>query len=378
VTWPSVSRRRFTGALGAAVGSTVVGLPLPRAAAASLSRGEPSDLVQLNSNENPYGPSDAALAALTRAQAVASRYPDASEDELVLAVARRHEVAPERIVLGCGSSDVLRMADSAFLGPGRTVVAAEPTFEAVLGYARVTKAEAVKVPLTAEFRHDLDAMARACDARTGLVYVCNPNNPTGTVVRGHELEAFLGRVPATAVVVVDEAYHHFVEDPGYRSATGMIGRFPNVVVARTFSKIYGLAGLRLGYAVASEANAKALRDNASWSNANAAVLAAGLASLQDEGLVPRQRELFIGARRRLCTELERDGRRYIPSEANFVMIDVGADVKPLIDAFRAKRILVGRRFPAMPNWLRVSIGKPDEMTAFLTALREIVPARAAA
>src|SRR5262249_37655502 len=149
-----------------------------------------------------------------------------------------HGVAPERIVLGCGSSEVLRLCDAAFLGAGRKLVVAEPTFEAGLQDAKGTKAEAVELPPDAAFPHDHQAMARACDASTGLVYICNPNNPTGTVVRGDALEAFLARVPASAVVLVDEAYHHFVEDPGYRSASGLLERFPNVVVARTFSKIY--------------------------------------------------------------------------------------------------------------------------------------------
>ena len=371
---PTLSRRRFTGALGAAVGAAVAGLPRP--GAASLARGEPADLVQLNSNENPYGPSPAALAAMTAAQAVACRYPDAAEEEVALAIARHHGVRPERVVLGCGSADVLRMAGVAFLGPGRTVLAAEPTFEAVLAYARVTRAEPVKVPLTADFRHDLDAMARACDARTGLVYVCNPNNPTGTIVRGEDLDAFLAQVPVTAVVLVDEAYHHFVEDPAYRSVVSTIASRPNVVVTRTFSKIYGMAGLRLGYAIASEANAKALSARAAWSNANAAVLAAALASLAQDGLVAAQRERMNATRRALCRELERDGRRYIRSEANFVMIETGADVKPLVAAFKARKILVGRRFAAMPTWLRVSIGRPEETSAFLAVLRELVPARA--
>ena len=133
-------------------------------------------------------------------------------------IARHHGVKPEQIVLGCGSSDVLRMADSAFLGPGKKVVAAEPTFEAVLLYARVTKADPVKVAQTADFRHDLPAMAAACDANTGLVYVCNPNNPTGTIVGATELEAFLAKVPSSTIVLVDEAYHHFVDSPKYRSA----------------------------------------------------------------------------------------------------------------------------------------------------------------
>jgi histidinol-phosphate aminotransferase len=376
MTQSSLSRRRFAGALGAALGGVVAGVRPARAAAASLSRGEPSDLVQLNSNENPYGPSEAALAAMTKAQSVASRYPDADEEEMVEALARAHGVSPGQVVLGCGSSEILHMADAAFLGPGRRVVAAEPTFEAVLAYARVLRAEALKVPLSPDFRHDLARMAARCDERTGLVYVCNPNNPTGTVVTGDELAGFLAKVPPSVPVLVDEAYHHFVEHASYRTAIGLVGRFPNLIVARTFSKIHGMAGMRLGYAVGSEAGAQALRDHASWSNANAAVLAAARVSLADEAHVGRQRELLNGTKRRLCAELQKDGRRYIPSEANFLMIDTGADVKPVIEAFRARKILVGRRFPSLPTWLRVTIGTPSEMAAFLSALRELVPGRA--
>jgi histidinol-phosphate aminotransferase len=270
------------------------------------------------------------------------------------------------------------MADAAFLGPGKRVVVAEPTFEAVLGYARVTQAEPVKVPLTADHRHDLAAMAKACDAHTGLVYVCNPNNPTGTIVTAEELDAFLQAVPREATVVVDEAYHHFVEDPRYRSAFAWLARNPNLVVVRTFSKIYGLAGMRLGYAVASVEKAEALRAHAIWSNGNAAVLDAALAGLAEPEHVESQRALLNGTRRWLCDELRKDGRRFIPSEANFVMIDVGGDVAPLVEAFRARGIRVGRRFPALPSFLRISIGTDAEMRAFLAGLRELAPARAAA
>jgi len=376
MTSPFVSRRSFALSLGAALGSAAARLSASTRGTADDATRAP--VVDLSSNENPYGPSPAALAAMTRAQAVASRYPDAAERETIEAIARHHGVDPKRIVLGCGSSEVLRLCDAAFLGPGRTVVAAEPTFEAVLHYAKVTKAEPVTVPLTADFRHDLPELARACDARTGLVYVCNPNNPTGTIVRGGELLDFLARVPPATAVVVDEAYHHFVEDPAYRSAVEVLDRFPNVVVARTFSKVYGMAGMRLGYAVTSAANAEALRGHASWSNANAAVLAAAQASLAEEGLVARQRERINGTRRWLAAELLRDGRRTIPSETNFLMVDAGGDVKPLIAAFAARGIKVGRRFAALPTWLRVTIGTPEETRAFLEALRAIVPARAAA
>jgi histidinol-phosphate aminotransferase len=368
-----ISRRLFASSLSYAVGAAIA------PATVRSSQGRPAQpVIDLSSNENPYGPSPTALEAMTRTQSVASRYPDAAERRLVEAIAAHHATTPDRVVLGCGSSEVLRLCDAAFLGPGRTVVAAHPTFEAVLHYAKVTRAEAVTVPLTADFRHDLSAMARACDSRTGLVYVCNPNNPTGTIVRGDALSSFLERVPRTAVAVVDEAYHHFVEDPGYGSAASLLERFPNLIVTRTFSKIYGMAGMRLGYALASAANAAALRAQAAWSNVNVAVAEAAIASLSDAELPARQRALLNGTRLALCRALEKQGRRYIPSEANFLMIDVGADVQPLIAAFEARGIKVGRRFAALPRWLRVTIGRPEETEAFFRALGELLKLQAAA
>ena len=378
----SLSRRQFTTALGAGLGATLVEGPFGarRAEAGRPSTrpgNTPPDAVLLNSNENPYGPAASALDAITKSESVAARYPDAAEERLTQAIARLHRVTADRVVLGCGSGEVLQMADMAFLGPGKKVVVAEPTFEAVLGYARVTKAEPVKVPLTADFRHDLPRMAAACDAGTGLVYVCNPNNPTGTIVAKDELAFFLERVPRTVSILVDEAYHHFVDDPRYASAFEWMGKAPNLIVVRTFSKVYGMAGMRLGYAVASKENAAALRAHAAWSNANAAVLAAALASLAEPEHVTRQRALNRDMREWLGRALEHDGRRYIPSHTNFLMLDVGGDVQPAIDAFRDRKILVGRKFPSLPNWLRVSMGTLPEMEAFVDALRVVVPARAA-
>jgi histidinol-phosphate aminotransferase len=208
--------------------------------------------------------------------------------------------------------------------------------------------------------------------------VCNPNNPTGTIVSAQEFDAFLKAVPRDAVVLTDEAYHHFVEDPAYRSAFAWLADYPNLVVVRTFSKIYGLAGMRLGYAVAARERAEALRGQAIWSNGNAAVLDAALACLGEPEHGERQRALLNGTKRWLCDELRRDGRRFIPSEANFVMIEVGDDVGPLIEAFRGRGIRVGRRFPALPTHLRISIGTDPEMRSFLAGLRELVPVRAAA
>ncbi len=366
-----ITRRGLAGGIGAALGAAWIG---PAAAASRADAPEPKGPIRLSANENPYGPSPAAREAIARSAAIGHRYPDALADQVRDAIASKHRVSRDSVVLGCGSSQILQMADAAFLGPGRKVVAAEPTFEAVLAYAAALHGEPVKVPETAAFRHDLDRMADACDAATGLVYVCNPNNPTGTVVGADALALFLGRVPKTVLVLVDEAYHDFVEDPGYRTALELLPRFPNVVVARTFSKIYGLAGMRLGYAVGAPETIRRLGEFASWDNVNAAALSAALASLRDSDLVPGRRRVMNGTRRWLCAELDREGRRYIPSEANFLMIDVGGDVGAVIAAFRDRGIHVGRRFPSMATWMRVSVGTPEEMRAFASALREVVPA----
>ena len=374
----ALTRRSFAGTLGLAAGAALIEAPLARTLAAAARTPRPADALILNSNENPYGPSPKALEALGKAGLIANRYPDALEDEMCSAIAKHHRVAPDQVVLGCGSSEILQMADEAFAGPGRRVVAAEPTFEAVLLYAKALRAEAVKVPLTPDFRHDLSPMSAAAAEGVGLVYVCNPNNPTGTIVTGDDLSAFVASVPPGVTVLVDEAYHHFVEAPEYRTAVGLIGRHPNVVVARTFSKIHGMAGLRLGYAVGSAERIGAMTKFASFSNANAAVLAAALASLPDADHVARMRKALNDARRWLSGEMARQGRRTIPSEANFLMVDVGGDVAPVIGAFRSRSILVGRKFPSLPNWLRITVGKPDEMQAFAAALAEIVPAKAAA
>ena len=380
-----VSRRVFARAFGATLGASLVAPELARAgASAPASANAPpvkeaprtapaTGTVRLDSNENPYGPSPQALEAMRRSQSVAARYPDALETRLTEAIAALHGVAADQVLLGCGSGEILRMADLAFLGPGKEVVAAEPTFEAVLHHARVLRAEPTKVPLTADHRHDLPRMAAACGERTGLVYVCNPNNPTGTIVTEDEMQAFFERAPKTATLLVDEAYHHFVEDTRYKSASEWIGKVPNLLVVRTFSKIYGLAGMRLGYGIGSRETIAAMQPHQIWSNANAAVLEAALASLEDKGLLPRYRQAMNGTRRWLCAELEKDGRSFIPSEANFVMIDVGGDVAPVIASLKGRGVLVGRKFPSLSNWLRVSIGTPEEMQRFMAGLRAVVP-----
>jgi histidinol-phosphate aminotransferase len=372
-----LSRRQFGRLVSTSVGAAMLAPKLTSSVVeARLPPGVPEDVIQLNSNENPYGPSAKALEAMTKSQRWASRYSGHLEQRVLETLAQQNGMDPACVLLGCGSGEILRIADMAFLAPGKNLVVAEPTFEAVLSYAKVTQAKPVLVPLTADFRHDLPRMAAACNAQTGLVYICNPNNPTGTIVTREELAAFFTRVPQSTIVVVDEAYYDFVEDPRCASASEWMKKLPNVVIVRTFSKVYGMAGMRLGYAVGAREVIAKMREHVLGNNSNAAVLEAALVSLSDEDLIPRQRKLNNDTRRWLCQELEKEGYRYIPSEGNFVMIELQGEVQPVVDAFRQRKILVGRQFPSMKNWLRVSIGKPEEVEAFLAGLRVIAPVTA--
>ncbi len=363
-----LSRRQFAVGLGAAIATAA----RPSFASPVLQRpARPAGAIRLDANENPYGPSPKAMAAITDSELVAMRYPDRGYEGLRTEIARLHKVNPEQIILGCGSTEILRIADMATLTPDGNVVAAEPTFEAVLRYARVTRAKPIKVPLTSDFRHDLPQMAAQCTSRTGLVYLCNPNNPTGTIVTRDELGRFFADVPKTTLILVDEAYYHFAEDPHYASATEWLDKIPNLVVARTFSKVYGLAGMRLGYAVGAKETIEAMAAYLISDSCNAAVLAAGLASLGDQDRVADCRMRILSTRSRVTAQLKAKGFRVLDSQANFFMVDTGGDVKLNIEEFKRRGILVGRRFPSMANWLRVTVGTDDEMSAFVSAFEEI-------
>ncbi len=375
-----LSRRDFSGSISKSLAAALV---LPRlatryASAASMPAvSSPVGPIRINFNENPYGPTPKARAAIEASPKIANRYPDAADAELKAVLAKKHNVTPENIVLGCGSSEILKATDAAFLTPELNLVAPRPTFEAVLEYAKIGSSTGITIPLTDEHRQDLPKMAAACTSKTGIVYLCNPNNPTGTIVTRDEMADFVQKISPTTLILVDEAYFEFVGDPRYSSATEFIAAHPNVVVARTFSKIYGMAGMRLGYGIGEKQTVARIATQLTQDSTNAAALAAALASLDDMENLALTKQKLTATRKWLCTELDKDHRSYIPSHGNFVMIDVGTDTQPVIDKFRERSILVGRRFPSMPNYLRATIGTQPEMESFLAALRQIVPAPAA-
>ena len=333
---------------------------------------DPPGPALLNSNENPHGLCPAAREVLPVAAEKANRYPDEFQEELTWRIAKEHGVATEQVVLGCGSTQILQMAAYAFVSRDGGLLQARPTFEALGFHVRANGFEPVGVPLDLDGRHDLTAMREAIDERTQLVYICNPANPSSTVVPWGELCFLVANLPEHVVVLVDEAYHHFVDDPGYQSCLQSVHDDRPVVIARTFSKIYGMAGLRCGYAVAPLELARKLRARRTGSNVNAIAGACAVASLDDETWVGLQRRLNADAMRTWTDELDRRGIPYWDSQTNFVMADLGRDINPIRRALRERDVWVGRLFPDLPTHLRVSVGTEAEMGRLVAAFGEVI------
>ena len=327
---------------------------------------------KLASNENPYGPPPSVLNAMTGALKYANRYgyPDGG---LVAAIAAHHGVPTDHVMLAAGSGEVLSVAALALLEGGRKVVGVDPTFMTVYQYAAGVKADAIRLPLLPDFRQDIPLMIRTTRQNwrdVGMVYLCNPNNPTGRIVTAAEVKTLLDGIPEDVPVLIDEAYHHFVGDPAYATSIPYVTAGRPVIVARTFSKIAALAGMRLGYAIARPEMLDRLRPH-SVGSINAIVKWGGVAALQDTESQARVKRVNNELRDRTASELTARGFAVIPSEGNFFMVHVKRPVVPVIEAFRAKGVLVGRPFPPMTQHLRVSIGTPEEMARFGVAFREI-------
>jgi histidinol-phosphate aminotransferase len=364
-----LSRRKFAqllsaGAAAALVRPAVSFAKQPEHISAS------GQVVRLSANENPYGPSQKALKAMTDSYPLACRYPDEHNNVLIDKLAKLNGVSHEQILLGDGSSEILKLCAETFTGKERgALVAADPTFEAILEQANANGAEVVKVPLTSTFAHDLPKMLSA--AKGGLIYVCNPNNPTASITPKDEVRDFVAKTPRETTILVDEAYFHFADRPDYESVIPQVKDHPNLIVARTFSKIYGMAGLRCGYGVAQKETIDRLRTYQMWDSVNIMALAAATASLDDLDQVPNGQRLNREARTFTIGELERVGYHTIPSQANFIMIECKRPVVPLIKAMKERGVRVGRLFPALPNHMRVTIGKKSEMKTFLDAFKQV-------
>jgi len=358
-----LTRRHFAHVLGA----TAVAAAMPRLTLAEPPK--PKGIARLNANENPYGPSPAALRAINDALPRANRYPDEAIEALVADIAKFHGLSSDSILSTDGSSEALKVAATAFAK--KRLVTADPTFEAIGFCAKSEGAEIIKVPLTSDHAHDLARMLDAAKGE-GLIYVCNPNNPTATITPKGAVRALLANAPASVTILVDEAYHHYAESPEYESVIPLVKSHPNLVVTRTFSKIYGMAGLRCGYAIAQPAAIARMQDHGQWDSVNVLAAEAARASLGDTVHVEKGRKRNREARQWLTNELSKLGYSMLPSDANFVMINLKREVRPVIEAMRQRGVHVGRPFPPMTQYLRLSIGTPEDMQRFMEAFRTVM------
>ncbi|HZS05496.1 MAG TPA: aminotransferase class I/II-fold pyridoxal phosphate-dependent enzyme [Blastocatellia bacterium] len=342
---------------------------------APLTPAEYDSMAKLANNENGWGPSDTVTKAMTDALKYSNRYryPDGG---IVDAIAAHHGVKPENVIIGAGSGEILKVVNDVFLLEHKRIVGVDPSYDSVFRYATNTKADAIKVPLLKDYRMDIPGIIRATKMNyrdVGFVYICNPNNPTGNIIPKHEIKLLLDSLPPDVVVLIDEAYHHFVTSPDYATSVPYVLEGRPVIVTRTFSKIAALAGMRLGYGLAPKELIERMRPFGGG-GLNAIVKYGGVAALKDTAYENKIRQMVIALRNGTTKGLAEWGYEVIPSEANFFMVNVGRDVTPVIEDFRKRKVLVGRKFPPMNNWLRVSVGTEPEMTRFMAAFKELFPA----
>ena len=365
-----MQRRMFFRA-GVAAGLATLTRPVPALAFAEspIRRAGP---LRLNSNENPLGLAPGARSAVLEGMAEANRYPFTAIGALREAIARRHGTTTGNVVIGNGSTEILRVAAAAFGGAEGLMITPDPTFEDITDYARPFGYRVARVPLTPTFAHDIPAMRDLAHRAAGpvVVYLCNPNNPTATLTDCAEIDAWIAEAPERVFFVVDEAYFDFVEDPRYWTFDQVAVRRPNVLAVRTFSKIFGMAGLRVGYGIAHAQTITRLTAHVTQSCPNHLAQVGAIASLQDAELVERGRASNTRARRILFDVLEALDLEYLPSHANFVMHRIPGDLQAYQRRMQERGAWVGRSFPPMLAYNRVSIGLPAEMEEFAGILRD--------
>ena len=325
-------------------------------------------IVKLASNENPLGMPESARQAIVAALGDLGRYPDSNGFDLKAALASRYDVPASWITLGNGSNDTLELAAHALVQPGESVVYSQYSFAVYALATQEVGARAIVVPAR-DYGHDLDAMAAAIAPDTRLVFIANPNNPTGTFLSAPAIEAFLAKVPATVVVVLDEAYNEYLRPEHRFDSTAWVKRYPNLLVSRTFSKAYGLAGLRVGFGLAQPELTDLLNRVRQPFNVNSMAQAAAIAALSDQAFLARSYEINRQGLERLQAEFSALGLVYVPSYGNFVLVKVG-DAPAIYEKLLRSGVIVrpvGNY--GLPEWLRVSIGLPAENEAFLAALR---------
>lgn len=345
---------------------------LPRSGEAALAQLSqmgriPADAVRINANENPLGPCPEALAAMAGLLKEGGRYHFELSDQLCKLLASQENLSPDHVQAFAGSSAPLTQSVVAFTSPARSFVTADPGYEAGERAAQFIGAKVIRVPLTKSHAHDVRAMA-AADANAGLIYVCNPNNPTGTLTPDADLDWLVEHLPRGAVLLLDEAYVHIA---GCRMRSDLVSAGKRVIVLRTFSKIYGMAGLRAGAALAQPGLLKRIAQY-SFGPLPSTGMAGAIASLEVPELVPARRKIVAETRAAVFAFLDRHGFSYVPSVSNHFMLDVKQPGQRVVAAMRQEKIAIGRVWPSWPTHVRVTIGTPQEMEQFQAALLKVM------
>jgi histidinol-phosphate aminotransferase len=332
-----------------------------------------ASIVKLASNENPFGVPESSKAAMAKAAADLGRYPDANGFELKAALSARYDVPADWITLGNGSNDILEIAAHAFVQKDESVVYAQYSFAVYALATQGVGGRAIVVPAV-NYGHDLQAMAAAIEPDTRLVFVANPNNPTGTFIGAQEIEAFLDQVPANVIVVLDEAYNEYLAPEHQFESASWVRKYPNLVVSRTFSKAYGLAGLRVGFAIAQPMVTDLMNRIRQPFNVNSLAQAAAIAALNDKAFLEQGARNNAEGYAQLTAAFDALGLEYVPSFGNFVLVRVGDDDEAgaRVNLALLRQGVIVRPVGAygLPQWLRVSIGLPQENAAFIEALEK--------
>ena len=363
-----LSRRSFMQASTlASVAFALRGVTEPMLAFAS-APDHPPGAILINANENPLGPCVGARQAVAEVTPNSGRYLMHATDDLEKQFAQSIGVAPEQVSIHAGSTPPLVFAVQAFCSPSASYVTADPGFEAGLFAADRVKARIVKVPLTKTYAHDVKAMIDA-GANAGVFYICNPNNPTGTVTSHSDIEYLLEHKAKGSIVVVDEAYIHFSDAD---TAIDLVKAGKDVIVLRTFSKLYGMAGLRCGFAIARPDLLDRIYNYGGGNFMPVTAVAAAAASLKDPNLVADRKRINAQVRAATFQWLDTNGYHYIPSQTNFFLLDTRHSAKEVIAAMAKQNVVIGRSWPALPNYSRVTIGTSDEMAAFQHAWQKVM------
>jgi histidinol-phosphate aminotransferase len=328
-------------------------------------------VIKLASNENPYGSSPAVKDAIQAELSNLSLYPDGSAVELTKALARHTGVQENQIIFGCGSDEIIALITRAFLLPGDENIMADQTFSVYKSNADIEGAVSVEVPLV-DGTHDLSAMLSHVNDKTKIIWVCNPNNPTGTIVSEEELTAFLDRVPGHVMVVLDEAYFEYVTDSSYPNSIPLLSRYSNLVVLRTFSKIYGIASLRVGYGIAQPEVIRLINQVREPFNTSRIGQAAAIAALGDQTFVKECRAKNAAGIEYLQKEFKRLGLAALPAHGNFILVDAGRPSKEVFQSLLHKGVIVRAGFEKYPTCIRVTVGSQSQNEIFISTLEQVL------